>query len=267
MVRLPIGWKRSVIRNTTANKKVIMDKKITATLAVIFATMFSFATISEGQNMNDKQALSAKQRSIIPIAAFTANGDMEKLTSALNEGLDAGLTVNEIKEILVQMYAYAGFPRSLNGIHAFMEVMDERQAKGIKDKMGKEASPVPADLNKDEYGAKIRAKLAELHTVPPPAKWQLFSPVIDTFLKEHLFADIFDRDVLDHQERELATIAALANMTGTEGQLRFHLGAAMNTGLTQDQMNEFISVLGTTVGKTQADSAQKILTEVLSSRK
>jgi 4-carboxymuconolactone decarboxylase len=32
------------------------------------------------------------------------------------------LTVNEIKEILVQMYAYAGFPRSLNGINAFMAV-------------------------------------------------------------------------------------------------------------------------------------------------
>ena len=42
-------------------------------------------------------------------------------------------TVNEIKEILVQMYAYAGFPRSLNGIHTFMAVMDERQVEGIKE--------------------------------------------------------------------------------------------------------------------------------------
>ena len=49
----------------------------------------------------------------IPIAAFTANGDLEKLRTALSAGLDAGLTVNEIKEILVQMYAYVGFPRSL----------------------------------------------------------------------------------------------------------------------------------------------------------
>jgi hypothetical protein len=40
----------------------------------------------------------------IPIAAFTANGDLEKLRTALSAGLDAGLTVNEIKEILVQMY-------------------------------------------------------------------------------------------------------------------------------------------------------------------
>jgi alkylhydroperoxidase/carboxymuconolactone decarboxylase family protein YurZ len=70
-----------------------------------------------------------------------------------------------------------------------------------------------------------------------------------------------------YQSRELATISALASMTGTEGQLRFHLGAAMNTGLTEVQMRDFISVLEAKVGKTEAASAQKILTEVLNNRK
>lgn len=135
----------------------------------------------------------------------------------MNEGLDAGLTVNEIKEILVQLYAYAGFPRSLNGINTFMAVMDERQEKGIKDKMGKEASPLPSDLNKDAYGAKERARRTGSDVIPPPSGLQLFAPVIDTFLKEHLFADIFARDNLDIQSRELATISALASMTGTAG--------------------------------------------------
>ena len=50
--------------------------------------------------------MNAKQQKIVTIAAFTAKGDLQKLKTALNEGLDAGLTVNEIKEILVQMYAY-----------------------------------------------------------------------------------------------------------------------------------------------------------------
>jgi 4-carboxymuconolactone decarboxylase len=253
--------------NIWENKERVMKANIFLILIMLPLLIPAFATISEGQNMNENQALSAKQRSIIPIAAFTANGDMEKLKTALNEGLDAGLTVNEIKEILVQMYAYAGFPRSLNGIHAFMAVMDERQAKGIKDEMGKEASPVPADMNKDEYGAKVRARLAGQDLIPPPSGFQLFTPVIDTFLKEHLFADIFARDNLDYQSRELATISALAGMAGTTGQLRFHLGAAMNTGLTEAQMKDFISVLTATVGKAQAESAQKILTEVLISRK
>ena len=113
-----------------------MNKKLTVILAGIFISVFNIVTISEALNMDKNQTLSAKQQGIIPIAALTANGDMEKLKSALNEGLDTGLTVNEIKEILVQMYAYAGFPRSLNGIHAFMDVMGERQAKGIKRNRG-----------------------------------------------------------------------------------------------------------------------------------
>ena len=129
---------------------------------------------SEGSNMEKHHALDQRQQSIIPIAAFTAEGDIDRLKPALNQGLDAGLTVNEIKEILVHLYAYTGFPRSLNGLIAFMEVMDERKAKGIEDVQGKEASPVPPDLDRDAYGAKMRAELAGLDTVPPPAKWQLF---------------------------------------------------------------------------------------------
>jgi 4-carboxymuconolactone decarboxylase len=240
-----------------------MEKTHTAFLAGIWVFLLSVAAIAEAQTMDANQALNAKQQSIIPIAAFTANGDMAKLRTALHAGLDAGLTVNEIKEILVQMYAYAGFPRSLNGINTFMAVMDERQAKGIKDEMGKEASPVPADMNKDAYGAKVRARLGGREVIPPPSGYQLFTPVIDTFLKEHLFADIFARDNLDYQNRELATIAALASMTGTAGQLQFHLGAAMNTGLTEAQMKDFISVLKSKVGKKEAENASEILAEVL----
>jgi 4-carboxymuconolactone decarboxylase len=216
--------------------------------------------------MDVNQALSTKQQSIIPIAAFTANGDLDKLKTALHDGLDAGLTVNEIKEILVHLYAYAGFPRSLNGIHTFMAVMDERGAKGIQDEMGKEASPVPADMNKDAYGAKVRARLAGWETIPPPGGYQLFTPIIDTFLKEHLFADIFARDTLDFQSRELVTISALASMTGTGGQLQFHMGAAMNTGLSEAQMKDFIAVLESRVDNKVAENANEILSKVLSSR-
>jgi 4-carboxymuconolactone decarboxylase len=243
-----------------------MEKKTTALLAVIYGLMLNVAAMAEAHTMDAHQALSAKQHSIIPIAAFTATGDLEQLRPALHAGLDAGLTVNEIKEILVQMYAYAGFPRSLNGIHTFMAVMDERQAKGIKDEMGRDASPVPADMNKEAYGAQVRARLAGQDVIPPPSGYQLFTPVIDTFLKEHLFADIFARDNLDYQSRELATIAALASMTGTAGQLRFHLDAAMNTGLTEAQMQDFIAVLQSKVGTKEAESASAILAEVLSNR-
>ncbi|GAB6037556.1 carboxymuconolactone decarboxylase family protein [Fundidesulfovibrio butyratiphilus] len=228
---------------------------------------FGLATTADTQTMKDDASLDARQQSIVTISAFTASGELERLKPALNEGLDSGLTVNEIKEILVQMYAYAGFPRSLNGMATFMEVLGERKAKGVTDKVGRDASPVPPDRDRDAYGARVRADLSGLEEIPPPAAWQKFSPVVDDFLKQHLFADIFARDVLTRQERELATIAALANMSGTAGQLAFHLGAAMHTGLTITQMNGFIETLGAKVDGRRAEAAQMVLSEVLAKRK
>jgi len=243
-----------------------MLNKIITCLAALCVFLASASFASEAQQKAADQALNTRQESIVAISALTANGNTVTLKTTLNEALDKGLTVNEVNEVIAHVYAYAGFPRSFNGMMTFMAVMDERQAKGIKDEMGKEASPVPADLNRDAYGAQVRAQLSGLDEVPPPAKWQKFSPVIDTFLKEHLFADLFARDILSFQDRELATIAVLASMSGVEGPLRYHLGAAMNTGLTEGQMKAFVSVVNARVGSQEADSVGRLLTELLSTR-
>lgn len=212
-------------------------------------------------------SLDEKQKSIITIAAFTGSGDLERLKPALVAGLEAGLTVNEIKEVLVHMYAYAGFPRSLNGIMTFNGVMDERKAQGIKDVAGKEASPLPASMDKDAYGAKVRAHLVGVKEDISGQSWQVFTPVIDTFLKEHLFADIFARDVLDYQSRELATIGALAAMQGTQPQLRSHLNVSLNVGLTPEQLGDFTEVIATRVGHKEGEIAREAVAAVLSARK
>lgn len=240
-----------------------MNRIITLFLAIILASMFSIEAISEAQTMDKNQALSAKQQGIIRIAAFTANGDMEKLKTALSEGLDAGLTVNEIKEILVQLYAYAGFPRSLNGLSTFMVVIEERQKKGIKDEVGREASPFPANKSSVELGTENQTRLVGK---PVTGAIFTFAPAIDQFLKGHLFGDIFGRDNLDVQSREIATISALASMKGVNSQLQAHFNVGFNTGLTEAQMNVLISVLKAKVGKKEADNAFEILGKVLSSR-
>jgi alkylhydroperoxidase/carboxymuconolactone decarboxylase family protein YurZ len=239
-----------------------MNHKIAVMLASIFVGMFCIAAVSEAQTLK-VEGLSARQKGIVPIAAFTASGDMEKLNTALNEGLDAGLTVNEIKEVLVQMYAYAGFPRSLNGIAAFMGVMEERGKKGIKDMPGKEPGPMPANKNSIELGTEIQTRLVGR---PVTGAIYTFAPAIDQFLKGHLFGDIFGRDNLDFQSREIATISALANMKGVNPQLQSHFNVGFNVGLTEPQMRSLISVLEAKVGKKEADNANEILGKVLSSR-
>jgi len=188
---------------------------------------------------------------------------MKKLKTALNEGLDAGLTINEIKEILVQMYAYCGFPRSLNSINTFMDVLEERKQNGIKDKLGKEPSPMPANRSSIELGTEIQTRLIG---APATGKYITFAPAIDAFLKGHLFGDIFGRDNLDFQSREIATISALANIEGVNPQLQAHFTIGFNTGLTKAQMRSLISVLEVKVGKKEADNAYVILGKVLSTR-
>lgn len=239
-----------------------MKKKIASIMAAFCITLLGFFGLSEAQTVDNTQSLNAKQQGIIPIAAFTAKGNLEKLSVALNEGLDGGLSINEIKEVLVQMYAYTGFPRSLDGLNTFISVLDERAKKGIKDELGKDASPLPANKTIRELGTEIQTGIVGRPVSGPTYD---FAPIIDTFLKEHLFGDIFGRDVLDFQARELATVAALASLPA-ENQLRSHLNVSMNVGLTEAQMRQFVSVLGDKVGKDEAERAGRLLEVVLKNR-
>ncbi|WP_218128310.1 carboxymuconolactone decarboxylase family protein [Mucilaginibacter sp. OK268] len=215
--------------------------------------------------MNGQQSheLKSNEKHIILIAAFTATGDLAQLKRALNEGLDAGLTVNQIREELLQLYAYCGFPRSLNGITTFMSVLEERKSMGIQDTEGQTPTAVTGD-NKSKYeaGRKTLETLTGRPQNGPLTGANAFAPGIDAFLKEHLFADIFGRGVLTYQERELATITVLASLAGLEAQLQAHLGMGMNVGLTEGLLEQAFALLESSIGKQQADAARIVLTKL-----
>lgn len=82
--------------------------------------------------MNQEQTLTQRQQALIPVASFAAAGDLDALDGALRDALNAGMTVNDGKEVLVQLYAYAGFPRSLNALGTFMKVVEDRKARASR---------------------------------------------------------------------------------------------------------------------------------------
>ena len=100
----------------------------------------------------------------------------------------------------------------------------------------------------------------------PKSGYSAFAPVIEVFLKEHLFADLFERDVLTYAERELVTISVISSIGGVEPMLRSHFSICLNVGLTPAQLNEFVDVIRSGPGEKEADAAQAVLNEVLKNR-
>src|SRR5699024_3061494 len=193
-------------------------------------------------------------------------GDLQQLNPALHNGLDAGLTVNEIKESMIHLYAYAGFPRSIRGLNTFMEVLDEREADGIQDEQGPEASPINDDRNKYERGVETLYELTGSDWGKPESGYGAFAPVIDRFLKEHLFADLFERDVLTYAQRELVVISILSSLDGVEPMLGSHFNLSLNVGLTPGQLQHFVDIIKSSLGEEKGEIAQSVLDNVLKNR-
>lgn len=209
-------------------------------------------------------SLNQRQTAIVAIGSYTGRGDLEHLPQALTQGLEAGMTVNEIKEILVQAYAYCGFPRSLRAIQTFMKVLDERKANGITDTVGREASSVKDNDEKYDRGANILEILSGINSAHPKTGYGAFAPAIDRFLKEHLFADIFERDLLSYQDRELATVSFLAGVGGVEPMAYGHMGICLHLGITKEQLSSLLDIVENNLGNSSAAPLRGVLENLTS---
>ncbi|MDX1802611.1 MAG: carboxymuconolactone decarboxylase family protein [Alcanivorax sp.] len=203
--------------------------------------------------MKHAQILEPRQQAIVAVAAEAASGQLAPLKAALNRGLDQGLTLNDAREVLVQLYAYAGFPRSLNALGTLMTVREERRQQGIEDTVGDEPNqPIPSG---DELLARGTATQTQLAGGPVSGPLFDFAPAIDNYLKTHLFGDIFARDNLSWRDREIATIAMLAALSGVAPQLKAHIAIGRNAGLSRQQLEQVATLLAEQVS---ADSAGRV---------
>ena len=154
---------------------------------------------------NMKNVLNEKQQCMAAIACLEAKGDIDGLTAAINAGFDAGLTVSEIKEALSQLYAYTGFPRSLNALGTLQSVVNSRRQQGKACEEGKDADPMADGYDALKQGTEVQTKLSG-----KPFTYD-FAPATDYYLKAHLFGDIFARNMglKDDEIRSIpATLAA-----------------------------------------------------------
>lgn len=178
-------------------------KLINVTMIAAAMLMAVCSQIKAEENM--KNVLNEKQQCMAAIACLEAKGDIDGLTAAINAGFDAGLTVSEIKEALSQLYAYTGFPRSLNALGTLQSVVNSRRQQGKACEEGKDADPMAEGYDALKQGTEVQTKLSG-----KPFTYD-FAPATDYYLKAHLFGDIFARNMglKDDEIRSIpATLAA-----------------------------------------------------------
>ena len=207
------------------------------------------------QTMNN--ALTPRRQGLAVMAALEAKGDQTGLENAAVEALDNGLTVSEAKEALSQLYAYTGFPRSLNALGTLQKVLSARQAAGIKDNPGQDADPLPADYDALKQGTAVQTQLTG-----KPFDYG-FVPATDYYLKAHLFGDIFARNNLSFADREIVTVSAISALPGCEPQLIAHVSGARNMGVSDAELRALPSLLEEKVGLAEAERLRGALKAVL----
>ena len=178
--------------------------------------------------------LTKKELAIVDLSAATARGDQAALAAALNRGFDAGLTLNEAKELVGQLYAYCGFPRALNAAATLMKAAPQEGGASSP------SEPFTLGDNALETGTANQTKLCGAPVAGPLFD---FHPQLDAYLKAHLFGDIFARSVLDWRTRELVTVVALAARPETAPQCEAHVRIAQHNGVTPAQTDAILALV------------------------
>lgn len=220
-------------------------------------------TEAEYRYAEANKVLTSREQAIVAVASYTGKGDLEHLKAAFVRALEAGMTINEVNEVLIHAYAYCGFPRSLRAIQTFMRLVDERKANGIKDKVGREASVITDSGNRYERGRDVLAEISGVPADAPKAGYALFAPVIERFLKEHLFADLFERDLLTYRERELATVSILAGVGGVEPMFKSHAAICLHLGIMPEQLSALLNIVETNLGKNYSEPLRIALNQLI----
>ena len=184
------------------------------------------------------QTLTERQKGLAACACLMAQGDMSRLESAVRQALDDGVTINELKEAFSQLYAYTGFPRSLNALGVLDAVLENRSEKWLEGKPWMRPEEWNDAKKAYELGTKNQTQLAG-----QPFNYT-FCPQNDYYLKAHLFGDIFAGNQLTAADREIVTVAALSGLNGVTPQLEAHKKGAVNFGNSQELVDELCEWLG-----------------------
>jgi 4-carboxymuconolactone decarboxylase len=204
-------------------------------------------------NLWRRPDLSPRDRSIVTLAALITRNQTAELPGYLGLALDSGVMPSEVSELITHLAFYAGWGNAMAAIPAARQVFASR---GIGAGQLPAANPVLLPLDQAAEAARAAGVAA---TVRPTA------PGLEQFTTDTLFRDLWLRPGLAPRDRSLVTVGALLT-AGHAAQLPYHLGRAMDHGLTRAEASEIVAHLAFYAGWPNAFSAVPVVKSVFDSR-
>ncbi|MCC7371986.1 MAG: carboxymuconolactone decarboxylase family protein [Chloroflexi bacterium] len=197
--------------------------------------------------------LSARDRSIVTVSALIARNQTIELPTYVNLALDNGVTPRQLSEIITHLAFYSGWANATSAVAVAKDIFAQR---GI----GADQLPpaAPRLLPLDQAAEAQRAASVEQGAGP-------VSPGLVLFTGDVLFKDLWLRPDLAPRDRSLVTVSALVT-AGQVGQITFHLGRAMDNGLTKQEASEVLAHLAFYAGWPNAFSSVPAFKGVFDSR-
>ena len=254
------GWEKLKEIDGEAGEQVIQS------LADISPDLGKFIVAYVFGDIYTRETLDLKTKEIAVVAILTAMGTAQpQLKVHINGALNTGSTISEVKEVILQMSVYSGFPSTINGMNTLKEVLEERQHRGIQDEIG---NPPSETDNADRLtrGTQALSALDSLQVARLKNAYANFSPELVQFTLEYGYGDIFSRDNLSKKNRQIATISALTAMGTAKPQLKFHIHAALNIGITTEEIKEIMLLMTIYAGFPAAINGTNALKEVIAER-
>lgn len=244
-----------------------VGKDVENSLNDVFPDLVKYMIEYVWGDIYSRDGLDLKSKEIAVVASLTALGNAEpQLKVHLSGALNVGCTINEVKEIILQMSSYSGFPTCINAMNALKDVLNKREKQGIKDVIGYEPTNKISPMDRYEVGVKQLSELDSKQLDRLEKAYNDFSPDLVKFIVCGQ-ADITARNNINKKYREIATIAALTALGNAGAQLKFHINAGINIGITAEEVKEIMLLMTVYSGFPSAINGTNILKEVLDERK
>ncbi len=205
--------------------------------------------------------LDNKSKEVAAVASLIAQRAIPEMKVHFNGALNSGCTVTEVKELVLHISVYVGFPKAICAMNTLKEVLIERKAEGINDTQGEETIATNR-LSRYEKGSEYLSQLDANQEQLLKETFDNFSPELVRFVIEYGYGDIYSRESLDKRYRQIAIIAALTTLGNASSQLNFHIRGGLNIGLTADEIKEVMLLMSVYAGFPAAINGMNVLKDL-----